>query len=1189
MVLKVSPMRHQIPVTALSFLPLKRGATLLLAGQGPEILVYNYDDGQFLGWRSVLCDQAIHGIQCHTVPSPASQTAQEPTAVCLIWGGRSISILSFIPEAESRTIQSQSFTPLANHVVEDWILDACIVANLGHADREPACFEACLVTAHNHVLCLQFSLASCKAFESSPLRPLSVGPSSILYSAHIIHFDAKTYLVAAGTVFGHVILWAFDQYSPHRHGTEARPGKLLCKYSGHEGSVFGVRLHTGSAKSLFLASCSDDRTIRFWNTDGILGLLSTDGLSPQPSSSSCTGFGTNPRSVSPIVSRCLDVAMGHVSRIWSIRFVDDIGGLQLVSFGEDATVHVWNIVTNPSDSVDSTTHTEKAVRLELQGIMSVHHGKNIWAGEILQSENRDSHVVTGSADGGISSGCVDRNSAGRVWSGRFPVGLPDSVSRNQAAPLGTVFNSMAGEWKMDRTITSQSSTFPSGHFTGKANLQPRPPTEAGYDREMLYSEEGDFKTDNGMVFRANRKYVYRYRSQRSQMTAWFVKPQDDGVVDYLFHQVKAKNRAHGTSDSCKVEAQGYHLCVKDDYNANYTFNIDRDQLITWRLAYNVKGPNKDYVSSTSFSRISGPDASSLDHGNAAVEPAFSAGNQSTQDEHFKAYCWLGQRKFLATSSQGRILIGSLQHDGTSESAHTQDDSEFVHWSTTHQLDDLRSYSVCTNVGPGRALLGGASGHMYLYEEASNQIDSVLKLDRKIAGIFVAGYEGSDRSLRIVATCTGQPFASYFSMPDTHTPITSRSALELPPNFVVTCAWTLSNDCIVLGSRAGALCLFDLSKAASLESVKLEFFKPHVHGQDAVTTIREVPSQNAHLKGVYFLTTGRDGTYGVHRLTSELRLWTVHRSRPPLGPNVEGACFQAKTVNLSQDEEKSLEHSRRHDRYELLLWGFRGKSFAVWSHHQQTEILAADCGGPHRSWAYLPGDEPGMVGGLVWTQASACHVHVQTAASHRIIQRGGHGRDIKAIAARPSIASATLPVLIATGAEDTTIQISKITPLGDKTRGLDTVCVASEHTTGVHALRWSRDSSFLFSAGGREELMVWRVQEVPCLEIGIACVARAPRVTASGELRVMDLDLLEQDGEAQLAGFRLIVAVYSDASLRVRIQLLPPRYLHADWINSYGLSNTLMTSAISFYLLVGRTAPLASLNASSSLLKSRRVL
>jgi hypothetical protein len=68
-----------------------------------------------------------------------------------------------------------------------------------------------------------------------------------------------------------------------------------------------------------------------------------------------------------------------------------------------------------------------------------------------------------------------------------------------------IFRSLQGDWQLNRSLISSISTYPSGTFRGTARFFPRYP-DPEYDAEYLYLEEGDFETENGMKFRANRRW-----------------------------------------------------------------------------------------------------------------------------------------------------------------------------------------------------------------------------------------------------------------------------------------------------------------------------------------------------------------------------------------------------------------------------------------------------------------------------------------------------------------------------------------------------------------------------------------------------------------------------------------------------------------------------------------------------------
>ncbi|GAB1310690.1 hypothetical protein MFIFM68171_00900 [Madurella fahalii] len=171
-----------------------------------------------------------------------------------------------------------------------------------------------------------------------------------------------------------------------------------------------------------------------------------------------------------------------------------------------------------------------------------------------------------------------------------------------------VFRSLLGEWKLERDLVSKLPSHPSGHFSGTAKFLLRDGTRDGREldfdalgedgdpgMEYLYIEEGDFRADNGLTFRATRRYVWRYDERRDKLSVWFVKTDDQKRADYLFHEVGFLVPEDEEVDGKGWEAKAGHLCVDDFYDVKYQFHFVAVNLRDWRLAYSVKGPKKDYV------------------------------------------------------------------------------------------------------------------------------------------------------------------------------------------------------------------------------------------------------------------------------------------------------------------------------------------------------------------------------------------------------------------------------------------------------------------------------------------------------------------------------------------------------------------------------------------------------------------
>lgn len=175
-----------------------------------------------------------------------------------------------------------------------------------------------------------------------------------------------------------------------------------------------------------------------------------------------------------------------------------------------------------------------------------------------------------------------------------------------------VFRSLLGEWKLERRIVSKLASHPSGTFSGTARFLLREGTADGREgsngdgerdlgMEYLYVEDGEFKADNGMAFRATRRYVYRYDEVTDKLSVWFVRTDEQKRADYLFHEVEFVVPPD-EEDGKGWRAKSGHLCVDDFYDVKYEFRFEAVNLTEWRCAYSVKGPKKDYTIDGTYRR-----------------------------------------------------------------------------------------------------------------------------------------------------------------------------------------------------------------------------------------------------------------------------------------------------------------------------------------------------------------------------------------------------------------------------------------------------------------------------------------------------------------------------------------------------------------------------------------------------------
>ncbi|KHN96738.1 WD repeat protein [Metarhizium album ARSEF 1941] len=365
----------QVPITSVGLYTTPSGKVYILAGEDGDLTVYHGRAAETEEPIYRICvfeDQPVHGIRVH-------RDGTSSAVSILLWGASCVALLDGTPlDGANRPVL------VATSSAPDWIHDAAVCPGDSSV--------AALATAHNEVVLLTYH-ADTRVLATgavvSPSRPM-------LYASHLRWTSPTCVLVAAGTVFGNVIVWKCHPDSASH--------TMLFVLRGHEGSVYGVdispelTLPNGSTARL-LASCSDDRTIRVWDISNHEGPHEStlEGVTE-------TGFKAAER-YDEVQAVCIDgqvvpvaVAMGHASRIWGVKFgVQDghvvrHGRLPMYSFGEDSTAQRWDLSLGESLSGGTLSHRRTH---------SLHDGKHLWA-RALDVRHGWIHIVIGGADGRIS-------------------------------------------------------------------------------------------------------------------------------------------------------------------------------------------------------------------------------------------------------------------------------------------------------------------------------------------------------------------------------------------------------------------------------------------------------------------------------------------------------------------------------------------------------------------------------------------------------------------------------------------------------------------------------------------------------------------------------------------------------------------------------------------------------------------
>lgn len=327
----------------------------------------------------IFARERIHGI---TLSPTAPQV--------LFWGGRSISITSIT------SLLALQCPPLREIAVSDWVFYACFLPSTHGGIPRVA-----VITAHNSLLLFS---------PYSGWTELAAEERCMLYSAHILHLPAEPnsdsgqderILVAAGTVFGEILVWSTTLANADEKGKSTLHYRLL----GHEGSIFGVNIspiYPGGKR--YLASCSDDRTVRVWD---ISHLPSSVPSSEETNDSQTknTGFGQTPETTPTPGVACISLGWGHTARIWGVRFLPEPtanGEIRLLSISEDLTSRFWSF--NPEITATPQLPEKTDTELKNTATYQLHSGKHLWSYALNVDEGL---LATGGADGRV--GLVEYN------------------------------------------------------------------------------------------------------------------------------------------------------------------------------------------------------------------------------------------------------------------------------------------------------------------------------------------------------------------------------------------------------------------------------------------------------------------------------------------------------------------------------------------------------------------------------------------------------------------------------------------------------------------------------------------------------------------------------------------------------------------------------------------------------------
>lgn len=202
--------------------------------------------------------------------------------------------------------------------------------------------------------------------------------------------------------------------------------------------------------------------------------------------------------------------------------------------------------------------------------------------------------------------------------------------------IAKLTHSLIGKWSFHRIIYNNLQALQYNHLSSQnivnGIIDFHPININDPICELQYHESGNYQTASGESYEISAFYIYAYESASSinsninNSNDYSDSNSNGSTIDptkkdclhiYFPNDDKiSKNRSflklyfddnligHGSSsnDNKFISTCANHLCGQDFYIGTYTFNMLNDEVESFKIQFDVKGPNKDYQSVTTLIR-----------------------------------------------------------------------------------------------------------------------------------------------------------------------------------------------------------------------------------------------------------------------------------------------------------------------------------------------------------------------------------------------------------------------------------------------------------------------------------------------------------------------------------------------------------------------------------------------------------
>eukprot|EP00842_Homolaphlyctis_polyrhiza_P005225 jgi/Hompol1/5703/HPOL_001104-RA len=411
-------------------------------------------------------------------------------------------------------------------------------------------------------------------------------------------------------------------------------------------------------------------------------------------------------------------------------------------------------------------------------------------------------------------------------------------------------------------------------------------------------------------------------------------------------------------------------------------------------------------------------------------------------EYPKTFCFIGDERILTVTNTSRFLLSDLS--GTQQhSTELHIGSEFASYVDLAASPSKR-FVVAGNISGRLALISpDQSFPTFFWDHQTRE---------KIFRVDVFDGATANHVHVFVFTRETAPVVWYRVTVSDQTQVVVQAELVLAQHMHVSAmAFHEVHRLILIGTRRGAMAVYDASDATSLQSESTTQIKPaivcrHMHGKDSVTSIVVLPADSTRdtddanappalpLWKVQICTTGRDGMFSKYILSRrDVQAIAVDTTAdaPPTSAEITvdedqdsellmpQVGFVTPVSDLSQMPVEEIREGwwlgrTHHSRITkgwleriivvdgvVLLSGFYDMNFFVYNETKKYEMLSVACGGGHRHWEYQTRDALLLVANFAFIRNSKVLLVRKRQAGQRPfldskLQDNYHGRETRVV-------------------------------------------------------------------------------------------------------------------------------------------------------------------------------------------------